>query len=384
MKVLYVDQTGELGGGELSLLDIVKHSRHQAEVVLFSDGPFRALLEQLGIRVHLLLPGKAGEVRREAGVFAVVRSLPALLALRTRLAHLARSADVLYANSQKAFLVSALARHRNQPLFWHLRDILTAKHFSPLIRRIAVTTGNLAASTVICNSQATRDAFVSAGGKLGKAQVIYNGISARPFDLVRDDEVAALRIKLGLQSAFVVGAFGRLTPWKGQHILLESLKSLAGTHALIVGEALFGEHAYAQQLRDLAISLGIADRVHFLGFRQDIELLMKCCDVIVHNSTSPEPFGRVIVEAMLAKRPVIATRAGGAIEIIEDQISGLLISPGSSPELCLAIQRIAGDPAFARDMVAAARQRATSMFSVEALATSIDNLMTGARMSGTR
>ena len=92
---MYVDQTGQLGGGELSLLDVVRHSSHKAEVTLFSDGPFREALEEIGTPVHLLPLGKAGNVHREGGVLSVLSAVPDYVALRTRLIDLSEGFDVI-------------------------------------------------------------------------------------------------------------------------------------------------------------------------------------------------------------------------------------------------------------------------------------------------
>jgi glycosyltransferase involved in cell wall biosynthesis len=372
---MYVDQTGQLGGGELSLLDLVRHSSHISEVALFSDGPFRDALENLPVPVHLLTPGKIRDVRSNAGMYAVVAALPEYAALRNRLASVTQGFDVLYANSQKAFLIAALARRRNQTLIWHLRDMLTAEHFSSLMRKIAVFAGNNAASVIIGNSKATVESFEQAGGHPDKVTVVYNGISPRPFDQVDKLEVEACRLDLGLHDKPLIGLFGRLAAWKGQHVLLEALAMLPGVHGLIVGEALFGEDIYAETLRIRSQQDDLRGRVHMLGFRKNIPALMKMVDIVVHTSTAPEPFGRVIVEGMLAGRPVIATRAGGAIEIIDDGVNGLLIAPQDPKDLVRAIASLQSNSAFAAQIAEAGRRKAVEHFSVDAMVRSIDRII---------
>jgi glycosyltransferase involved in cell wall biosynthesis len=382
MRILYVDQTGQLGGGELSLLDVIKHSGHQAEIALFADGPFRGALEDLKVPVHLLSLGNAQAIRREAGLASILAGGPAIVTLRNKLAALARGFDVIYANSQKAFLMSALARQRGQILIWHLRDMLTADHFSTLTRKAAVLAGNFAASAIVVNSAAVRDSFVKAGGRLNKAVVVYNGISPEPFEAVLDSDVAKMRSQMGLDGKFLVGVFGRLTPWKGQHVVIEALCGLPDSHVLLVGGALFGEQAYADDLRSLARSKGVEDRVHFLGFRSDIPTLMKLVNVVVHASTAPEPFGRVIVEAMLSDRPVIATRGGGVIEIIENEKTGLLVAPGSASELLTAIERLRTHALFTRGLADAAKEKATRVFSIGAMQIGIQHVLGAASTGG--
>jgi len=384
LKILFVDQTGQLGGGELSLLDVIKHGHHQSEIVLFSDGPFRRALEDIHVPVHVLSLGSAGKISRDDKLSAIVSGVPALFKLRNELASKARGFDVLYANSQKAFLLSALARRRGQPLIWHLRDMLTADHFSPIMRRAAILAGNLSASAIIMNSEATRQSFLSAGGKGTNTAVVYNGIDGEPFRSIADADIKKMRSELGLEGKFVVGVFGRLAEWKGQHILIQALASLSEVHAIIVGEALFGEQSYANGLQHLAQSQGVDDRVHFLGFRRDIPVLMKVVDVVIHSSTAPEPFGRVIVEGMLAGRPVIATRAGGVTEIVQDLVTGLLVTPGSTKELAEAITRLRTDSQFSRELVEAASTKASSVFSTRAMINGIQEVLRDLHSLGAR
>jgi glycosyltransferase involved in cell wall biosynthesis len=375
MKILYVDQTGQLGGGELSLLDWLRLSPQDASVVLFEDGPFRPLLEELGIPVEVLPLAALKGVRRESGLWKLLSTLPAWLSLRTRLAQAARHADVLYANSQKAFLLSAFARRSGQPLVWHLRDILTGEHFSPVLRRIAVFTGNRFATAIVVNSKATADAFVAAGGRPHLLREVPDGVSACPFDEVDPETVEHLRQELCPPGKILVGVFGRLAEWKGQHILLEAIVNLPDVHLCIVGDALFGEKPYSETLKARAAQLDLAQRVTFLGFRRDIPALMKCMDIVVHTSIVAEPLGRVILEGMLARKPVIATRAGGAAEIVRDRQNGLLVTPGSVTELSNAIKLLCTDGKLSNGLALAGRRRAEMDYSLEIMADRVKTLL---------
>jgi glycosyltransferase involved in cell wall biosynthesis len=382
MKILYVDQTGQLGGGELALLPWIIENSAGACVALFEDGPFRTLLEDRGVAVEVLALKTLKNVRRESSMVPVLLAVPGFISLYRRLAKLASGFEVLYANSQKAFLVAAMAKRRKQPLVWHLRDILTGEHFHPLLRKIAVFAGNRYASIIIANSHATADSFIAAGGRRDKIWVIHDGISPQPFDSIHSSSLEALGREVGSDTRPTIGIFGRLSPWKGQHILLEALSGIPEAHVVLVGDALFGETEYAETLRARASQPDIAGRVHFLGFRRDIPGLMKSMDLIVHTSTAPEPFGLVIVEAMLARKPVIATRGGGPAEIIMDGTNGLLVSPGSVLELRVAIQRLLADSVLANRLGQAGRSRAEEAFSQGALFEGISGLLQQLEQTG--
>ncbi|HEY2851063.1 MAG TPA: glycosyltransferase [Gemmatimonadaceae bacterium] len=365
--VLFVDHAGVLGGAELSLLDIAAAFGAESEVMLLTDGPFRASLEGRGVRVHV------EELRALKGVRKATRIPgPAALADALRLSrHVSRHAAphrVIYANSQKAFVVSAAAgllAHR--PVVWHLRDILGPPHFSATNARAATTLANLRAARVIANSRATAAAFVAAGGRESLVRVVHNGIDPTPFDAVTAAEAAAARAALGVPAdAFVVSLFGRFHPWKGQQVLLKALASLPNVHALFVGAPLFGEDAFASALHAQAEKSGVAARAHFTGFRSDIPVLMRASDAIVHASVYSEPFGRVIVEGMLAERPVIATRAGGVTEIIDDE-TGVLVPPDDPAALVHAIDALVADRPRAARIAARGAARARAEFSVTAM-----------------
>lgn len=365
LNILYVDQTGQLGGGELSLFDWLSEWPQGARVVLFEDGPFRPMLEEIGIPVNILPLKSLKGIRREASWRHILNTLPTLLRLRNSLYRTAKGADVLYANSQKAFLLSALAKRRGQPLVWHLRDILTSEHFSPILRRTAVAVGNRFATIIIVNSHSTAAAFVAAGGRVDKVRVVPDGVSSKLYDDWNAEAIETLRETICPRTEFLVGIFGRLAEWKGQHVLLEAAASLPQLHLCLVGAPLFGEQAYADALSRRAELPDLAGRVHFLGFRKDIPALMRSMDLVVHASTAAEPLGRVIIEAMLARRPVIATRAGGAAEIVEDGLSGLLVAPGSVSELKDAIQLVFGSKNLADTLAAGGRARAEGAFSLQ-------------------
>ena len=368
VRVLALDHAGVLGGAELSMLDVIAGLDGDVAVRLFADGPFREVLARRGVDVRVLPMGSLGAVRKGSRLPSA-RALLDTWQLAGRVAREGRAWSVLYANSQKAFVVAALAGIRcGRPVVWHLRDLLGAPHFSTLNTRAVVMLANRRAARVIANSHATADAFVAHGGVRTKIRVVHNGIDAAPFDAVTDADARALRERLSPGAGYVMAVFGRLHEWKGQRTALAAMDALPGDcHLWIVGAPLFGEQAFEEALRSRAAERGLSSRVHFLGFRDDIALLMRAADVIVHASTLPEPFGRVIVEGMLAQRPVIATAAGGVGEILDDGRTGLLVPPGNAAAIAAAVQELRGDPLRAAALAAAGAAHARAAFGVNAM-----------------
>jgi glycosyltransferase involved in cell wall biosynthesis len=374
-RILFIDHAGVLGGAELYLLDVARKYRATSTVLLFKDGPFHDRLQAENIPTHILPASRALQsIRKQGRLGDALWGLPSLARLVQQTAALARDYDVIFANSQKALIVGGLAaRWAGRPMIWNLHDMLTAGHFSALNRRVAVTMANWLVDHLIVNSEATLEAFRASGGSLENTGIVYNGIDPAPFRQVSAAEVDQLCRSLSLTEAPVVGVFSRLAPWKGQDVLLNALTHLPDVQALIVGGALFGDDAdYESQLRRQAEQLNLEDRVHFLGFRDDIPQLMKLADVVLHTSTAPEPFGRVIVEGMLAGTPVIASAAGGAREIIEDGVNGLLVPPDAPAPLANALTRLLSTPALVDRLTQAGQATAQTRFSRSAMLSAIE------------
>lgn len=365
MRILFLDQSGKLGGAELSLVDVASPYAEDCLIGLFEDGPFRTMLEHRNIPVTVLT-NKPLQIRKDSKLIEAIVAIPQLVTLVNQVVRVSRSFDIIYANTQKALVVGALASlisHR--PLVFHLRDILSKTHFSQLNRQISTTFTNHFASLVITNSKATQAAFIKAGGSRELTQVIYNGFLPQCY---QRDEVARLRLRqeLGVDDRFVVGHFSRFSPWKGQHILLQALKHCPDNVVVIlVGDALFGEEEYKQRLYQDVIDLDLSDRVKFLGFRSDIASLMAVCDLVAHTSTDPEPFGRVIVEAMLCGTPIVAAAAGGVLELIEPGKTGWLSPPGDVVKLAEIIQQCQNQPEQTISIAHQAHQSASQRFNLE-------------------
>jgi glycosyltransferase involved in cell wall biosynthesis len=365
MKILFLDQSGKPGGAELCLIDIAKPYRDHCLVGLFADGSFKNLLEENQIPVQILTNNQI-QVRKESNLLQGLGSVTQLVPLIQKVAKIARNYDLIYANTQKALVVGALASFfSGRPLVYHLHDILSPAHFSKTNRLIAVNLANKFASLVIANSLASKDAFIAAGGNPKITEVVYNGFDSQVYQ-ISPSATNQLRENLGITDQFVIGHFSRLSPWKGQHILIDALvKSPQNVTAILVGDALFGEKDYVEKLHQQVSQLGLENRVKFLGFRHDIPQLMAACDLITHTSTAPEPFGRVIVEAMLSGKPVIAAKAGGAVELIEPGIDGFLVAPGKAEELAQVITNCVNDLETTSNLAIKARENATKRFDVD-------------------
>ncbi|MDR5761132.1 glycosyltransferase family 4 protein [Caballeronia sp. LZ035] len=378
LKVLAVDQSGSLGGAELSMLEVVKNMRGDVQTVLFDDGPFRIALEAVGVKVDVL-DGKALDgMRKDGKARPGMNMLGGMLKLLRGTLERSRNADVIYVNTQRAMVIGAIAGLiSRRPVVWHLRDIVSEEHFGRTQLAVIKWCTKLMLEHVIANSTASA-AAVTALTRLREERldVVFNGISAEPFTDIEAVAQHELRARFGLpREAFLVGCFSRLARWKGQHVLLEALRESPDMHAVLVGAALFGEDAYEAELRAYVDEHGLQDRVHFLGFQDDIAACMKAVDVVTHTSIMAEPFGRVIIEGMLSKRPVVATRAGGVMDIVEDGENGILCSPGDAAELARILDRLRKNQPLRERLVEQGYENATRRFGTERYVESVEKIL---------
>ena len=370
-RVLFVNHTSKMGGGERILLSILQEFDGESAVWMFEDGPLRPGLAAQACQVVPLLPQRPSsfsQVKRDKGL--IRGAFPLLLGMARMsigIALAAKRFEIIYANSQKAFVLSALAaKLARRPLIWHLHDILIPAHFGKghlkLLRRLAPL-----ASRIIVPSIAAADAALALGLDPGRVRVIPNGVTLSPDD-TEPASRDTLRRTLGLPvDGFLFGVFSRLSPWKGQDMALRALASIPGVTCVLAGAALFGETGYEASLKQLASDLAVTDRVRFLGNREDVPALMRAMDAVVHPSTDPEPFGRTLVEAMLCRVPIIATDTGAAREILANGEAGTLIAPSSPVAIVQALAAITDFPDLVRRQVAVAEHRALTDYTEQGM-----------------
>ena len=201
--------------------------------------------------------------------------------------------------------------------------------------------------------------------QMSKVRVIPNGVDIAAVSAPAEDR-ARIRAELGAaEPDFVWLAVGRLTPQKDYPTLLEAFPPLAsaGARLLIAGR---GELEEALQRR--ASELGIASRVTFLGVRHDIAALLAAADGFVLSSAW-EGMPNVVMEALAAGTPVVATLVGGVSELVKDDSSGLLVPAGNPPALSRAMERLMSlSSEERRDMGLRGRAHVTAHYSLQAMA----------------
>jgi glycosyltransferase involved in cell wall biosynthesis len=385
IRVLFFDHTAALGGGEIALLNLVRHLNPRtikSIVVLGAAGP---LVERLGPEIDtytLPLPvGLATNRKNSLGLATLfqIREILGGLSYILQLAKFIRShkIDLVHTNSLKADIIGGIASRLAQcPVVWHVRDRIEMDYLPGPVVRVFRLLCRVIPTYVIANSAATlRTLHLGPDrpdgtdfGVNGRSAVVHDGTRTRSLSKERSRHLEVFRIAL----------IGRISPWKGQHIFLQAAQSVAerfpNVRFFVIGAALFNEHKYDEEIRQLPKKLGIENLVEFTGFCSDIEEVIEGLDLVVHASMTGEPFGQVIIEGMAAGKPVVATNGGGVPEIVEDGSTGILVPMGDVQAMADAICEILADPVRAREMGIRGRQRVENHFTVELTASKVETV----------
>ncbi len=378
LRVLFVNPGRAMGGAEQSLSLLLQGLRSrgvESLVALFDDGPFHQHLTEQVFRTLCLKPlrGLRGATRYR-DTSGLVRSLPMIAAgfpTLLRLVSLVRHhrVDIIHTNGLKAHMLAGCAgRLAGIPVVWHLRDFPPAAAAGRILR----TSSRYLPALVLTNSDAVAQAVQTERDAIPRVTRLYN-----PVDLERFRPGLAktgLRRELGIGARVpLVGCVAHLTPWKGHEQFLAIARDVQAvcpeTHFVVAGGAIYetdGHHGYAAQLRQRAQAMGIADRVTFLGARDDVPEILSALNVLVHCPVAPEPFGRVLAEAMAVGCPVVASRCGGIPEVVEDGVTGNLVSPGDLKGFVTSVAAYLNSPSYREIVGKAGRRRAEALFGVEA------------------
>jgi glycosyltransferase involved in cell wall biosynthesis len=389
---MYLSPTGQLGGAEVSLVDVLASLRAAEpawplHVLAASDGPLIARVRELGVSGEVLpfptAMGRLGESGAR-GTDGAVRlaahaatAVPAVVRYRAALRQRVEQfgPDVIHTNGLKMHLLGAsiaqadttrAAARRTPAVVWHIHDYLGSRPVTTrLLRRYRKR-----AAAIVTNSASVAADVTHALSNGTRVFTVRNGVDLSRFSM--SGPRANLDAMAGLAppapGTLRIGLVATLARWKGHATMLDAVarlpKSLA-VRAYIVGDALYQTDASQYslgELRDLARRLGIAERVGFTGYVVAPEAIFRALDIVVHASTAPEPFGLVIAEAMACGRPVVVSNAGGAAEIVTPDVDALVHAPGDAADLARQIGALAADAGLRAKLGRAARATAVRSF----------------------
>jgi glycosyltransferase involved in cell wall biosynthesis len=224
---------------------------------------------------------------------------------------------------------------------------------------------------VIVNSTFIRDLLVHRDHvRSDKIDVLYNGIDIKRFSIVKN-KISSLAF-LSQTSTIIAVVANMYSPVKGHTTLIKAAVEVCRELPDVLF-ALIGDGKERPSLERQAIASGLGRNFLFLGSRQDVPELLACCDISVLPSDS-EGFPNAILEAMAAHLPVIATRVGGVPEVVDDEVTGLLVPPADPAALSAAILRVLKDQGLRKRLAEAGHNLVAERFSFEQLTSSLEAL----------
>jgi glycosyltransferase involved in cell wall biosynthesis len=368
VRVLHVYSGNLYGGIEVILASIARAARAGANVrhefALSFEGRLSCELADAGATVHQLGSVRASQPRR-------------LAAARRRLADLLARGGidrVICHAPWSAALFGSVARRQNVPLVFWAHDAMSGRHWTERLARRIVP------DLVICNSHYTAGTLPALYPGVN-ALVVYAPVGDRSVVIDRDER-RAMRAALETDDASVVIIqASRSEAWKGHAVVIDALaaiRDVPGWTWWQVGGAQRSEEIdFLDGLREQAKTLKVSHRVRWLGERADVPRLLAAADIYCQANVLPEPFGVVFIEALAAGLPVVASRLGGASEIVDDSC-GVLVPASDANHLTAALLELIEDAdrrrALGRRAPERARQLCTPSTELAKLDAALDSL----------
>lgn len=387
MKIVYLNPSGQLGGAERSLLDILWSIRAaepdwSLRLVVSADGPLVSQSLALGVPTTVVpFPpalarlgdaGAGGPAGNQQSRWSLLRQIfltgPAAFAYVRKLRRGIRefAPDVVHTNGFKMHVLGVWATPHRIPIIWHIHDYVSAR---PLMARLLRRYSKRCA-VAVTNSQSVAADLKAVCGEHLAVKTLYNGVDLKDFS--PDGPTLDLDALSGLAPAAPetvrVGMLATLARWKGHETFLRAMSLLPAdlsVRGYVAGAALYqtngSQHSLAE-LKQLAMTLGVSHRIGFTGFVDQPAAAMRALDIVVHASAQPEPFGLVIVEGMACGLAVIASNGGGVKELVTAETDALTHPPGDADSLASCITRLATDSDLRRRLGQAGRTTAENRF----------------------
>lgn len=390
-KLMFVDQAVAFGGSIVVLAHLLKfldRDRYSLLLVTAMPEDVLATLFDPGVRIVRLKPSydyrKREELRRRlrwlgkngirlGAYWFTLLSAAGNLRYRWKLLQRLRAErpQLLHINNN-CFFSAEVCALVGQPYLFHYHGLADTR--LPAWRRWVLSK---AAIFVSISEFVTAVAKGRHGANFQPIRTIANP-APPPLDL-STEELRAVKQRWGVDTgATVIGIFGRLVSWKGQMEFLQAFSDIRERFpnivALVVGDASDLGKDYEARLRRWVAEHGLTDSVVFTGYVSEVRPLYQICDIVVHASIEPEPFGLVIVEGMSAGAAVIASPLGAAPEIVTHGVTGLIADPRSPDDLAKTLTSLLSDPELRQRLALAGKIHAREKYAPERFARTLDAL----------
>jgi glycosyltransferase involved in cell wall biosynthesis len=358
LRILHIDHSVVVGGAERSVLELASAQAargHSVTLAIGGPGPFLRIAEERGIEVMSLgLPSGYVAAPARPGLRMAIRAGASLLAASRRISEAVDiiRPDVVHIHTRKAQLASAAMGKHARPVLLHLRDALPRNRLlrTPMVLAVRRSAHAVALTPwMIAGYQGAR-----AMPRSGTIGVVPSGVDQRRLAELPTpwlDGSAPPRI----------GFVGQIASWKGPHLVVELAELFGTRHDAsfhLIGDVLFpeAEQRYGEWLEARIRSSPARDRITWQSGATPEEAMSKI-DILVHTSLAPEPFGRVLVEAMASHRPIVAFRRGSTTHVLSDR-TALFASGDRAEDVAISLEDVLTHRAAAYEMAARAADAA--------------------------
>jgi glycosyltransferase involved in cell wall biosynthesis len=350
-NILYTTSFNNMaGGGQWSLYYLIEHlnkDRFHPIVLCPEEGELSERMRKAGAETLFLKTGRI----RSLNLYTVKKIISIIKDRDIALIHTDSTTETFYAG--------IAAKIMKIPLIWHIR----AKDGEWFLDRILPA---LSAKLILV-ADALRTRFN--GLHRGKAPTIYNGIDLGEFDSSDGHPSVREEFKINKEDV-LLACIGRIEEKKGQEYLVSAMKHIKNAKLLLAGRA---DEKYLKGLKKMCDELNLSERVIFAGHRADIPSLLKSVDILVFP-TLTEAFSRVILEAMAAAKPVVATDTGGNSEAVTDNLTGYIVRTKDTPALVEKISNLISNKEQRHLMGIAGRRRVEDKFDIKNIVRQIEGV----------
>lgn len=382
-NILYCEHNtdGTIGGSYYSLFFLVTgldKTLYRPLVVFYKENMIMEKMKEAGVDTMLLHPPapvtlihggkKGGNNEVIFRLLKIIQKIPNFMklfllpTLRNYLILGRQRIDIVHLNNSIVhnhdWMLAAMLR--NIPCITHERGIndkfpFLARYFGKRLYAI------------ICISDAVRQNMNSHGVDFENMVTIHNGYD--PEAAVVRTSPEAIRARHGiLHGDLTLGIVGNIKEWKGQETVVRSVavikRQFPHVKCLIVGDTSDSDMYYEKRIRDVAERMDLAGNIIFTGFQKNVLDYINVMDILIHASITPEPFGRVLLEGMALKKPLVGANAGAVPEIVEEGVTGRTFTPGDPEALAAAVCSIASDESLMKQMGEKGHQRLMEKFHI--------------------
>lgn len=348
-RILYVEGNvdGTVGGSFFSLFFLTSgldRSRFEPVVYFCADNPLIPRFRAAGIDTRVRPPAAPFTSRTLPRVMTkLINFVRGFVLEPLRLAWLLKRERI-----DMVHLNNAIVRNHSWMIAARLCALPCVTHERGIndsyAERSQVLGRELAA--VICISGAVRSNFQARNVRGLRLVTVPNGLDHRQMRVTQ--EPTHIRAELAIPAHMrVIGIVGNIKQWKGQEIVIRAMQQVRETMpdvvCLLIGDSSPDDIEYRRHVERLIRDLGLERHIIVTGYRSNVSDYVNALEVLIHASVAPEPFGRVLLEGMALRKPLVASNGGAVPEIVQHGVTGLLFTPGDAEDLARALLVLLGN-----------------------------------------